>query len=207
MKIQILLATLTLFAPYSLCQERSAAGSTYADLLAEVKAGDRGADFKALRLAYADSYGIPHIANQKKAMQTAFNSKNYEDAIKDADDILAVDYVDIDAHYVEAIAQRELQHSDQSEFHRFVYKGLIDSILHSGDGKTPATALQVIDVSEEYAFLRYVKLKPGKQSVSKDDGHQYDIMEVTSLKSDQKGTVYFNIDIDMKREKQTLLAK
>ena len=186
------------------CQDAPVPKSSYSDLVTKVKAGDKGVDFKALRLAYADTNGGKDTDKQKKAMTAALNSKNYEEAIKNADRVLAEDYVDIDGHFVEYIAHRELNHSDQAEFHKFVLRGLLDSITHSGDGKTFETAFQVIEVHEEYVVLRFMGLMPSEQSMSTKNGHSYDVMEAVNPKSNEKVTLYFNIDIEEKHLKDAL---
>src|SRR5208282_2284878 len=152
MRIRLLITTLVfgLVATCGFCQEKSTAKPTYADLVAKVKAGDKTVDFKELRFAYADSRGGPDTDTQKKAMTVALNSKNYADALKNADIVLAADYVDMDAHFVEYIAHRELKNEDQAGFHKFILQGLLDSITHPGDGKSFETAFQVIQVHEEH---------------------------------------------------------
>lgn len=172
---------------------------TYEALVKKVKSGDISVDFKQLRLAYANSTtSRPDTNPQKKAMTAALNSKNYVKALKNADVVLASNFVDMDAHFAEYVAQRELKNTEQSEFHRFVFHGLLDSIAHSGDGKSEKTAYQVIEVHEEYVVLRFMELMPSKQSLSKTDGHSYDVMEAVDPKTNEKVTLYFNVDIPMK---------
>ncbi len=206
MRMQLLIPALVagLLASWSFCQEKSTTKSTYADLVAKVKAGDKGVDFKELRFAYADSPGGPDTDTQKKAMMAALNSKNYADALKNADTVLAGNYVDMDAHFVEYIAHRELKNDEQAEFHKFILRGLLDSITHPGDGKSFETAFQVIQVHEEYVVLRFMGLMPSKQSMSQKSGHSYDVMEAVNPKSNEKVTLYFNIDIEEKHLKDAL---
>jgi len=125
-------------------------------------------------------------------------------AIKSADRVLAEGYVDRDAHFVGYIAHRELNHSDRAEFHKFVVQGLLDSITHSGDGKTFETACQVIAVHEEYVLLRLMGLMPSQRSMSTKNGHSHDVMEAVNPKSNEKVTLYLNIDIEEKHLKDAL---
>jgi hypothetical protein len=206
MRIPLLTITLavSLFAASSFCQEKSTPKPTYADLVAMVKAGDKSVDFKELRLAYADSPGGADTDTQKKAMMAALNSKKFADALKNADTVLASDYVDMDAHFAAYIANRELKNEEQSQFHKFVLQGLLDSITHSGDGKSFETAFQVIQVHEEYVILRFMGLMPSKQSMSEKNGHSYDVLEAANPKTNEKVTLYFNIDIEEKHLKDAL---
>jgi hypothetical protein len=68
MKIRFLITTLavSLLATWSFCQEKSAPKSTYAELVAKVKAGDKSVDFKELRFAYADARGGPTQTLRRK---------------------------------------------------------------------------------------------------------------------------------------------
>jgi len=203
-RISILALGVGLLASPSFCQEKAAAKPTYADLVAKIKGGDQTVDFRELRFAYADSPNRPDTDAQKKAMMAALNSKKYEDALKNADIVLGADYVDMDAHFAEYIAHRELNQPDESAFHKSVLQGLLDSITHNDDGKSFETAFQVIEVHEEYVLLRFMGLMPSKQSMSEKNGHSYDVLEAVNPKSNEKVTLYFNIDIEQKHLKEAL---
>ena len=203
-RFALLISAFSILCAAAVCQSKRAADAHYADLVAKVKSGDKNVDFKELRLAYADSSRGTDTDPQKKAMTAALNSKKYDEALKNADIVLASDYADMDAHFVEYIAQRELHNSEQADFHKFVLGGLLDSITHSGDGKTFDTAFQVIEVHEEYVVLRFMGLMPSKQSMSEKNGHSCDVMEAVNPKSNEKVTLYFNIDIEENHLKDAL---
>jgi len=175
----------------------------YETLANKLKSGDRSVDFKALRLAYADSSASrtgPDTDPDKKAMYAALNEKDFQSAVKHADNVLAADYVDMDAHFVEYIANRELRVADKADFHKFVVQGLLKSITDSGDGKSPETAYQVIEVHEEYVVLRFMGVGlPKSQSYLHKNGHAYDEIKFKDPHSGQEATIYFNVDIPAKR--------
>jgi len=201
---QFLVLFLALVCAVCFCQNKKAADARYADLVAKAKAGEKSVDFKELRLAYADSSKGSDTDSQKKAMTAALNSKDFEKALKNAEIVLAADYVDMDAHFAEYIAYRELHDTAQADFHKNVLQGLLDSITHSGDGKSFDTAFQIIEVHEEYVLLRFMGLMPSKQSMSEKGGHSYDVLEAVNPKSSEKVTLYFNIDIEEKHLKDAL---
>jgi hypothetical protein len=207
MKAQLILALFVGGTALGLAagQNKAQESSTYETLVEKVKNGEKSVDFRQLRLAYADSpTSRPDTDPQKKAMTAALNSKNYTDTLKNGDVVLASDFVDMDAHFAEYVAQRELNNTDQAEFHKYVLKGLLDSITHSGDGKSEKTAFQVIEVHEEYVILRFMGLMPSEQSLSHKDGHSYDVMNAVNPKTQEKVTLYFNIDIEEKHLKEAL---
>ena len=178
------------------------ASGDYEKLVERVKSGDKTVDFREIRLAYANSPSFnrgPDTDPQKKAMWAALNSKDFATAIKNADAVLNSDFVDMGAHFAEYVAHRELNEADLADFHKFVFDGLLKSITDSGDGKTPETAMQVIEVHEEYVLLRHLGVGlPGSQSLLHKDGHSYDEIKYLDPDSKQEVTIYFNVDIPFK---------
>jgi len=83
-------------------------------------------------------------------------------------------------------------------------QGLLDSITHSGDGRSFENAYEVIAVHEEYVILRFMGLMPSKQSESEKNGHSYDILEAVNPKTNEKITLYFNIDIEERHLRDAL---
>lgn len=175
--------------------------SDYAKLLLRVKAGDLTVDFKQMRLAYMDSpeYKVAKSTElEANAMIDAINAGDFPSAIKNADVVLADDYVDLDAHFAEYVAHRELHHDAESKFHKDIFDGLLHSITNSGDGKSASTAFVVISTHEEYVVMRVAGLVPGKQTLKKVDHHSYDVFEASDEKSGQPAVLYFNVDVPMK---------
>ena len=114
--------------------------------------------------------------------------------------MLENEYVNLDAHFVAYIANREMGDSVKAEFLKAVFRGLIDSIRNSGDGKSPEKAWVIISVHEEYVMLRVMGLRPSGQSLVMDKGHAYDVMKAKD-EDGKEETFYFNTDIPMKDEK------
>lgn len=175
--------------------------SDYARLLARVRAGDMTVDFKQMRFAYMDSPEYKVAKNtdaEAEAMIAAVNGGDFPAAIKNADVVLAGDYVDLDAHFAEYVAHRELHHDAESQFHKNVFDGLLHSITNSGDGKSEQTAYVVAQTHEEYVVIRMFGLTLNKQSLKRVNHHAYDVIDATDPQSSQKVTLYFNVDIPMK---------
>jgi hypothetical protein len=174
--------------------------NSYEALADRARNKDQTLNFRQLRFAYADSTSPkPDTNANKKTMTKALNDKDYAAAIKNADTVLASNYADMDAHFVEYVAHKELKESEATELHKFVLQGLLDSIMDSGDGKTEETAYVVIDVHEEYVVLRVMGVGlPKSQSYAHKNGHAFDaIVYVDPQTKDQK-TIYFNLDIPAK---------
>ena len=63
-------------------------------------------------------------------------------------------------------------------------------------GRSEEDAFVVINVHEEYTFLRFSNLQVTQQSLSHRDGHSYDIMVCKDMGDNgREVTAYFNIDI------------
>jgi hypothetical protein len=176
------------------------AASEYASLRDKVKGGDLAADFKRLRISYVgspESQKAKDTDKQKQQMIAAINTKDFPKALKNANAVLDNDYSDIDAHFAEYIAYRELGDAKQADFHHAVVDGLIKSILDSGDGKSMETAYVVASVHEEYVILRFLGLQLHEQSLAHAHGHSYDVLDTKDSKSGKTVKLYFNIDVSM----------
>jgi Domain of unknown function (DUF4919) len=175
--------------------------SEYATLLASLKAGKTDIDYARLRLSYMDSpeyKTAKDTSDSETAMVDALNKRDYPAALKNAEIVLDSSYVNMDAHFVAMVANREMGAKDKSEFHSAVFHGLIKSILDSGDGKSTEKAWVVINVAEEYVILRVLGFKPSGQSLVNKDGHSYDVMKVKDAQDGTEHTFYFNVDIPFK---------
>jgi hypothetical protein len=170
----------------------------YASLLAALKAGNTSVDYTRLRLSYADSperKAAKDTSDAETRMIASINAKDFTGALTQAETVLDAEYVNLDAHFAAFIANRELGNAEKSGFHRAVFRGLLDSIRNSGDGKTTETAWVVISVHEEYVMLRVLGFKPSGQALLHKDGHSYDEMKVKSAQDGSEQTLYFNVDI------------
>jgi hypothetical protein len=167
----------------------------YQAMVKRIKGGDLKIDFVAFRQAYTQSAGFSGYGEgSKKEMYAALNAKKFDDALKLANTRLDEDYVDLNAHFVALVANRELGHADKAEFHRTVFVALMDSIIKGHDGQTAATAYQVISVAEEYAVINYLEFRPSGQGLVREDGHNFDVMTVIDPKTTETHKLYFNID-------------
>jgi hypothetical protein len=175
--------------------------SEYATLLASLKAGETDIDYARLRVSYMDSpeyKKAKDTSKSEKDMMEELNKKDFPAALKDAEKVLESSFVNIDAHYVALEANKEMGATDKAKFHWTVFRGLIDSIRNSGDGKSMEKAWVVINVHEEYVILRVLGFRPGMQSLENKDGHAYDVMKVKSEDDGTEQTFYFNVDIPFK---------
>jgi len=172
------------------------ATSSYRSMLERVKAGDLKVDLDEMRQAYADSEDYSSVSDPdlQKEMIEAINKEQFPKAIELAARALEGNYVDINAHHTLYVAYKENREDDKSEFHFAIEKGLIDSILKSGDGKSRETAYVVISTDEEYVVLNVFGLELELQAVQSAEGHWYDILNAKDPDTQEKVELFFNID-------------
>ena len=170
--------------------------SKYDVLLEKVKQKDPSVNFTELRLAFYDSSNYNPYAPMMtyRPMNAALNQKNYEEALKIAESVLAKNFVEINAHMTAQIAYQETGNTERAQFHKFMVEGLLNSIKSNFDGKSTATAFEVISINEEYGLVRSLGLRPIKQALVQDKGHSYDAITVVDPQTNQESVLYFNVD-------------
>ncbi|MCE1246241.1 MAG: DUF4919 domain-containing protein [Firmicutes bacterium] len=169
----------------------------YEAMLDKAKKGDQNLDFTEMRMAFAKtSFYDPYNTNRiTKDMWDLFKAKKFREAADKANIVLSSNYLDVDAHFICFISYKQLGDTANSKHHYLIFRGILNSIMKSGDGTTPATAFKVISVPEEYSLLNALGMKLVKQSLIEQNGKRFDKMEVTHSQSGDSRTIYFNIDI------------
>lgn len=176
-------------------QPASDAKRKYDALLEAAKKDGASVDYKALRLAYFETPDYNPLTGMMnyRALWGLVMQQNWAEAARQAEGVLGRNHVDINAHMVAHIAYRQQANDEKAKYHRRWADGLLESIKASGDGKSPATAWEVISASEEYAVFRSMSLRAVGQSLAQQDGHSYDVMKVVD-RNNVEATYYFNID-------------
>ena len=170
----------------------------YDALLEKVKKGDVAIDFKALRFGFAKKHheGTGSVDIKAQAdMIKAFNEKKYKDAIKIAEGIQKIAFVDMSSHVIAAMSYQGLGDAKKAKYHESIYLGLVNSILSGADGNSIKTAYVVISPAEEYVLLNALELTRGTRELITEDGHSYSIQTATDKTSNQQVKIYFNTDL------------
>jgi hypothetical protein len=188
-------------------------GDDYSKLVARAEAHDATTDFHALRLAYLTSKAFERAGSQfdafeklRKEMMDAAAAKDSPTVRAKAEALLSIDYTDLWAQKFLRQSCKFLQDEACADLHNFVEFGLLDSITHSGDGRSCATGWEAFQVKEEYFVLAMMGMRPDRQSLIRDGGHVCDAMDVV----DDKGAsarYYFRIDEMMAAEERSLKLK
>jgi hypothetical protein len=207
-KIIFILFTLISLIGTTTLAHSSSTSDNYSTLLSKVKNGDTNIDFKAFRIAYTQTplYN-PYNVDDSTQVIRAINEKNYSQMLKYANIILEKNFTDLDAHYASMIAYEKLGDQKRFNFHRTVFFKLLDSIIKSGDGKAPETAVQVITIREEYMAMLILQLKQNSRTSKQIGEKSYDISEVFDTKNNQTHSLYFDISIPFDWLNEKLINK
>jgi len=166
-----------------LIAERKQYQATYDELTARAAAGDRTVDFTALRAAYPftqqwDGFSrtIDPLVEQANA---AAKGKDCTTALEKIDEVLKIDYTDIEAHKVRSDCLR----GDAARIESRIADGLKDSLKRRGNGKTEETAYPVMSLHEERDILsdKHILLKTRDTEVRGSNGRYYDVVHGISL--------------------------
>ena len=166
-------------------------------LLERAKKADPALDFGELRLRFAESDRYKAYADeQEEAMISAIVSDRPKEALDIVRDILGRNYMNLEAHFTGALACNALNDTPCSAQHLYMARGIVGSILASGDGNSQNTAFRVISTSEELAVVRVLGVLVQDQRLLRDnDGHSFDELSVVDGKTGERRKVYFGIDL------------
>lgn len=201
---------LLLIAAALLSESSRAAGPSYDDFVAQVKAGKLDIDYAAFRLAYATSpkyapYGSVQV--MANTMKKAYIAGDCPTAMARAKDVFEANFVQIDAHMVAALCHKKAGNEEAARQEHTVFMGLMKSVLKSGDGRSPETAFVVISIDEEYRAMEALSLTPVSQALVHQRGSTFDRFEAKKRDSGQPVTLYFNVDRPQAQLIRTLQQK
>lgn len=170
----------------------------YRDLLADAQAYPHDTDYHALRMAYArsDEYA-PYIedAEHVQQLQAALPAGDFDAALDAIDHLLALNYLDIEAHMSASYVYLQLVDPDRMRYHQTFARGLIDAILATGSGTGFDNALIVLRIAEEYVVLRVLGFVPAGQRLVEQGGHWFDVLSARQPETGHSREFYFNIDL------------
>ncbi len=115
-------------------------------------------------------------------------------ALEEAHKISFVHFAHFKVHsyMLGAIASKSIPNTT-FEFHKWALQNIGRSMIQGKNASSPANAIKVLDVSEEYLLIRTVfRGKAGGHSVLHENGRVYDVMNYTDEAGNKK-TAYFDV--------------
>ena len=192
-----LLACVLVSPAYTL-DSTKVAQAKYDALKAKVQSGDISIDWHDIRLAaiVADVDGEFDWHKSNTEGVAAFNAGDYAKALLKGQEIIQHNIANGDGHFLAMVSLKRLGKQDEAAKEKLIVDKILQSILSSGDGKSPDTAWFTVSTSEEYFVIRLLGLKPQGQALIKQGGHSFDKMTVVD-KDGKETTLWFNTDTDM----------
>jgi hypothetical protein len=171
----------------------------YRALVDAAKAGDSSVDYRLMRLACMKSSLCQPRSSKAELQALTDAEKDPRKLVEIGERLLDEGFVNIEVHATLAAGYAKLGETKKADFHLSMVASMLQSIQKSGDGKTAATAYEVICNREEYGFLSFLHLPyTGDGVVSakpvSEGRHKYSRWEVRDPKSGQVRVVFFNVD-------------
>jgi len=151
-----------------------------------------GTDFWRFRRGRLYEPDAPNLQELEERLADAARSDSTAGVIDASSALLAADQADINAHILRANALRKADELTEADFHRTVAQGLIDSIIHAGNGQTPESAWTVYRVKEEYEVLKAKQARFVSQSRVSVGKRTFDLLD-GELANGQQLHVYFDV--------------
>lgn len=201
-KVLRLFVSLTVFSflliSYGNAQDAS---SEYRVLLNRLKSGDVGIDFTELRMlstklpSYNPYETMIELQDKENEMWKAYQEGKYEEAIRIGNSILEINYLRSITHFIFSRIYEKQGDTQGQKFHETVFVNLLRSVIESGDGKSPETAMIVIDIEEEYNVLSVLGFEGESQTLVENDGKRFDLIRAKNPETGETRDFYFNIDL------------
>lgn len=168
----------------------------FATLVTAAERGDTGVDYTLLRMSYPftqqyDPYGLKETEFDEAF--TAYTRKDCKTAVEKAAAALKTNYVEFGMHFVRQRCFEQMGDRKDAALEFAIGKGLADSLIGEGDGKTLETAFRVVTLHEEDFILSGLHLTKKSQALIEHDGEQYDLIEAADQESGRTSNVYFDV--------------
>lgn len=170
------------------------AQKNYAALLAQAQKNDPKTDWRALRMAYAESNMSRPVVPMSALYPAIFEAMRRKDAAsvkQQATDLIQMNYTDMMAHKFLAVSCEMTGDAACMQREEQIAASLMRSVTDTGDGKTCNTGWEVISIDEEYYILGAIEAQKKGQRLVRDK-HTCD--EIQAEFNGKNVTFYFNID-------------
>ncbi|HUJ02169.1 MAG TPA: DUF4919 domain-containing protein [Rhizomicrobium sp.] len=170
----------------------------YDQLVAKAGQIQPDVDYTLLRLSYAQTAGYDPYGGATRALFSdtwnALQTKDCQTVMTKSDAFLKIDFTRAPVHIMRETCFE--QQGDKSDAARelAIGRGLTESLLGSGDGKSPATAYVVVTMSEEGYVMTFLGMNEEQQALIQDDKGYYDFIQGEDEHGNKK-SVYFNVTL------------
>ena len=173
----------------------------YRSWLSRLKSGDTSINFTELRMLFAKlpEYNpyrdLIKLREKENAMWKAYKDGKLKEALKLGNEILEKNYLRSMTHFILARVYEQSNNPEKQKFHDEVFFQLVRSIIESGDGKTPETAMTVISIEEEYTVLDVLGFEQEFQELVNKNGKWFDHLQARNHKTGESRDFWFDINL------------
>jgi hypothetical protein len=178
----------------------------YSKYVRQLEGGDLNIDYTDFRNSFLESKQFlrkrMNYDSLKRQVSAAIGDKNYNEVIRLTKAMLGIDYTSLFAHkYLQQTYKILGDTAKQKKYHDIEF-GLLNSIIHSGDGKTCETGWHVTQIEEEYFILGMIGGQFQSQAIVSGGKNACDKMVVKT--EDGEATYYFEANKVFEMEKKRL---
>ena len=169
----------------------------YAALVTAAKDGDPGVDYTVMRQTYVRSPDYDPLGKKTNGLmhdaQAAYIAKDCKTALAKFRMAIAFNFTLSDAHALSADCLGQAGDKKGEAREEAIAQGLFNSIVASGNGKSPKSAFWVVSRHEEEVVFAVVGLDAKGNGTSKTDQGLVDKFTVADLKTGKAAPMYFNV--------------
>ncbi len=187
-----------------LAAERKQHQDVYAALIQRAESGDKTVDYTLLRTeaVYAKDWEFydQNIRGLLDQADAAVKGKDCPMAMQKLNAVIALDFTIDSAHSLRSDCLKQVGDSEGARIESDIARGLIHSLMDSGNGKSEKTAYVVVSAREEMDVLanRNIQFKTRDTTVRGSDGRYYDVVHGVAIDggyslSIEPRTVYFDV--------------
>jgi hypothetical protein len=163
--------------------------AVYASLISQARAGDNKLDYNQMRAeaVYAETWDFyDKTSGLLEQANVSAKGKDCATALEKVDQVIKIDFTNDAAHALRSDCLKQTGDKAQAAVEAAIARGLIHSLMDSGDGKTERTAYVVGSQREEMDVLanRHIQLRARQTELRGADGRYYDVIKGISVTSD-----------------------
>jgi hypothetical protein len=173
----------------AVANDRKQHQAVYASLVARAKAGDNKLDYNQLRAeaVYAEGWNFyDKTSGLLQQANVAAKGKDCATALEKTEEVIKIDFTNDAAHDLRSDCLKQTGDRAQASIEAGIAKGLIHSLMDSGDGRTEKTAYVVGSQREEMDVLanRHIQIRARQTELRGADGRYYDVIQGIAVTSD-----------------------
>jgi len=171
-------------------------GDDFETLLDESLADPEGAHFPTLRAAYAESRRYLPFGRDQDAVEDLHRkmaAEDWEQALDLVEALLTDDPLSISLRFAYAHILEHLDDEMEASAQRTFGNGLLRAVLGSGDGRSPESAMLVLDTREMYLVVEVMGLRAERTQLAQVGAEWIERVEVKGGAGPR--ALYFNVSL------------